>query len=115
MVIFQSPARRVPLEPRRDDLASRPAPGPDQPQSAGTTTPATKPLTVLIVVPSLHAGAADAGTVQLVRILTAGGHRPIVVASGGRMVPDIAPAKIRRSCFGTRSPSRSLRASGAVT
>jgi len=90
VVIFQSPARRVPLEPRLDELASRPALGPDQPQSAGTTTPATKPLTVLIVAPSLHAGAADAGTVQLVRILAAGGHRPIVVASGGRMVPDIA-------------------------
>jgi len=52
--------------------------------------PTAAPLTVLIVAPSLHAGAADVGTVDLARILAAGGHRPIVVASGGRLVPEIA-------------------------
>ena len=51
-----------------------------------------RPLTVLIVTPSLHAGAADAGAVQLVRILAAAGHRPIVVSSGGRLVGDVTAA-----------------------
>ena len=51
-----------------------------------------QPLTVLIVSPSLHAGAADAGAVQLVRILAAAGHRPIVVSSGGRLVGDVTAA-----------------------
>jgi glycosyltransferase involved in cell wall biosynthesis len=42
-------------------------------------------LAVLIAVPSLQAGAADAGAIELARILAAGGHRPIVVSSGGRL------------------------------
>jgi glycosyltransferase involved in cell wall biosynthesis len=54
--------------------------------------PPAIPLTVLIVAPSLQAGAADTGTVELVRVLAAGGHRTIVVSTGGRMVPDIAAA-----------------------
>ena len=44
------------------------------------------------MTPSLHAGAADSGTVQLVRILASAGHRPIVVSSGGRMVGDVTAA-----------------------
>ena len=44
------------------------------------------------MTPSLHAGAADAGAVQLVRILASAGHRPIVVSSGGRMVADVTAA-----------------------
>lgn len=47
---------------------------------------------MLIVTPSLHAGAADSGTAQLVRILVSAGHRPIVVSSGGRMVGEVAAA-----------------------
>jgi glycosyltransferase involved in cell wall biosynthesis len=65
---------------------------PEHAQASAAPSPASAPLTVLIVAPSVHAGAADAGTMQLVRILAAGGHRPIVVASGGRMVPDIVAA-----------------------
>jgi glycosyltransferase involved in cell wall biosynthesis len=49
-------------------------------------------LTVLIVVPTLDIGAAEAGAVELVRILAGAGHRPIVVARGGRMEPEIAAA-----------------------
>ena len=48
------------------------------------------PLTVLIVVPTLQAGAADQGVVDLVRILAAAGHRPIVLSSGGRLETEIA-------------------------
>jgi glycosyltransferase involved in cell wall biosynthesis len=53
---------------------------------------ADHPLTVLIVVPSLHAGAADAGVIGLVRILTSAGHRAIVVSRGGRMEDEVAAA-----------------------
>jgi len=47
------------------------------------------PLTVLIVVPSLQAGAADLCVVDLVRILAAAGNRPIVLSSGGRLEGEI--------------------------
>jgi glycosyltransferase involved in cell wall biosynthesis len=49
-------------------------------------------LTVLSVVPTLQAGAADTGALEFVRVLAAAGHKPIVVSSGGRMVPDVAAA-----------------------
>ncbi len=54
--------------------------------------PAERPLVVLIVVPTLDAGAAEAGAVELVRILAGAGHHPIVVSCGGRMESDIAAA-----------------------
>ena len=44
------------------------------------------------MTPSLHAGAADTGAVQLARILASAGHRPIVVSSGGRLVDDVTAA-----------------------
>ena len=75
-MVSQSPALRVP--------SSEP---PSQ-----TVLPAADALTVLIVTPSLHAGAADAGSAELVRILAAAGHKPIVVSSGGRMVSEVKAA-----------------------
>jgi glycosyltransferase involved in cell wall biosynthesis len=51
-----------------------------------------RPLTVLVVVPTLQAGAAEMGAVDVVRILTAAGHRAIVMSSGGRLEPRIAAA-----------------------
>lgn len=71
------------------------------PSSAGARAPETSPasagptsraLNVLIVTPTLHAGAADAGAVQLARILVGAGHRPIVVANGGRMTDEVIAA-----------------------
>ncbi len=53
------------------------------------STPAQK-LTVLIVVPTIDVGAAEAGAVELLRILASAGHRPIIVARGGRMEQEIA-------------------------
>ncbi len=50
------------------------------------------PLTVLVVVPTLQAGAAEMGAVDLVRILTAAGHRALVLSRGGRLEPRIAAA-----------------------
>lgn len=47
------------------------------------------PLTALIVVPSLQAGAADHGVVDLVRILTGAGNRALVVSRGGRLQDEV--------------------------
>jgi glycosyltransferase involved in cell wall biosynthesis len=49
-------------------------------------------LCVLIVAPSLDGGAADAGAVELTRILSNAGHRAIVVSRAGRHAADIAAA-----------------------
>jgi glycosyltransferase involved in cell wall biosynthesis len=52
----------------------------------------TRPLTALILAPTLHAGAADAGAIDLVRILRRNGHRAIVVSNGGRLEGEVAAA-----------------------
>ena len=85
-------ARHAPAQSAADET---PAPAVlDADRAQPTTDPANpiRSLNVLIVVPSLHAGAADTGTVELVRILATAGHRPIVASSGGRMVPEITAA-----------------------
>ncbi|MDO9412087.1 MAG: glycosyltransferase [Pseudolabrys sp.] len=51
-----------------------------------------KPITVMIVVPTLDIGAAEIGAVELVRILQGAGHRAIVVARAGRLLADITAA-----------------------
>jgi glycosyltransferase involved in cell wall biosynthesis len=53
---------------------------------------ASVPIAVLIVVPTLDGGAADAGAVELVRILSGAGHRATVVSRAGRLVADVATA-----------------------
>ena len=47
---------------------------------------------VLIVTPTLDGGAADAGAVELTRILCHAGHRAIVVSQAGRLVADVTAA-----------------------
>jgi glycosyltransferase involved in cell wall biosynthesis len=47
------------------------------------------PLTILIATPTLQAGAADAGVVELTRVLASAGHEPIVVSRGGRLTREI--------------------------
>jgi glycosyltransferase involved in cell wall biosynthesis len=73
------------------DRAATLAPLEDAALQATVAAP-SRQLTTLIVTPSLHAGAADSGTIQLVRILASAGHRPIVVSSGGRLVGDVTAA-----------------------
>lgn len=46
-------------------------------------------IRVLIVAPSLDGGAADAGAVELTRILHGAGHRAIVVSRAGRLAADV--------------------------
>ncbi|HWM83413.1 MAG TPA: glycosyltransferase [Pseudolabrys sp.] len=48
-----------------------------------------RPLTVLIAVPTLDAGAADYGALEAARVLAGAGHKPIVVANGGRLAKDV--------------------------
>ena len=71
---LQSPALRVPSPEQRE-------------QPTACTANA---LIVLVVAPSLQAGAA-AGAVELTRILAAGGHKP----SGGRLLQDVTAAGAR--------------------
>ncbi len=71
--------------------AERTAPNARSGAAAKTSAP-SEPLTILIVVPSLDGGAADAGAVGLTRALAAGGHRAIVVSRAGRLVADITAA-----------------------
>lgn len=61
------------------------------PQNRSVVTP-LRPLTVLVVVPTLQAGAAEMGAVDLVRILTGAGHRAIVMSRGGRLEPRVTAA-----------------------
>ena len=79
--------------------------------------PAEKPLTVLITVPSLDAGAADEGAIDLVRILAAAGHHTIVVSSGGRLEPDVETAggEFIRLNTASRNPFVIMRNSFALT
>jgi glycosyltransferase involved in cell wall biosynthesis len=53
-------------------------------QNRSVVTP-LRPLTVLVIVPTLQAGAAEMGAIDLVRILTDAGHRAIVMSRGGRL------------------------------
>src|SRR5258708_27596271 len=47
-------------------------------------------LVVLIAVPTVEAGAADEGAVELARILRANGHHAVVVSNGGPLEPSLA-------------------------
>ena len=49
-------------------------------------------IAVLVVVPTLDGGAADAGAVELVRILTSASYSVIVVSRAGRLVADVTAA-----------------------
>jgi glycosyltransferase involved in cell wall biosynthesis len=73
---------------------SAPVPQPSlQPRVAAKATErALNPIGVLIVVPTLDVGAADAGAVELVRILAGAGYRAVVVSRAGRLVADATAA-----------------------
>jgi len=58
----------------------------------GASLSARAPITVLIVVPGLDGGAADAGALELSRALCQAGHRAIVVSRAGRLVADVTMA-----------------------
>lgn len=74
------PASRLPQVP--DELDAPPAP-------ANSNNAADKPITALIVVPTLDEGAAEHGAVELVRILKSAGHHAIVAARSGRLIGEV--------------------------
>ena len=80
------------------------------------TAAARDPITVLIVVPSLDAGAADAGAVDLTRVLTAAGHRAIVASRAGRLVADVTAAggDFVPLDLGSNNPAVMLRNAGVL-
>lgn len=82
------------------------------------------PMRVLIIAPALEAGAADAGAVELTRILQNAGHQAIVVSRAGRLAADINaagaefvpldvatanPVKMLRNAFALRRLARDKR------
>lgn len=77
-------------------MSSLPAPVPEpnaQPRVVPKATElAPGSMAVLVVVPTLDVGAADAGAVELVRILAGAGYRAIVVSRAGRLVADVTAA-----------------------
>ena len=91
---------------RGADEMSRPdcAGAPHEPVSA-------RALVVLIVVPTVEAGAADEGAVDLAGILRANGHHAVVVSNGGRLEPRLAAsgAETMRIDVASRSPLAILR------
>jgi glycosyltransferase involved in cell wall biosynthesis len=87
------PASEMPsLKNRASAKARGIASEPESGDAVARANIARDPITVLIVVPSLEVGAADAGAVGLVRILTAAGHRAIVASRAGRLVADVTAA-----------------------
>jgi glycosyltransferase involved in cell wall biosynthesis len=75
------------------------------------------PLTILIVVPTLDGGAADAGAVELVRILQNAGHNAIVASRAGRLAADVtsAGAEFVALDTGTNNPVAILSNAGALS
>src|SRR5664279_4401663 len=87
-----------------------------QSSASATSLPARDPITVLIVVPTLDGGAADAGALELVRILENAGHHAIVASRAGRLVADVtaAGAEFVPLDVGTNNPIVMLRNAGVL-
>lgn len=51
--------------------------------------PNKTPLTVLQILPALHAGGVERGTLEIARYLTQHNHRSLVMSGGGRMVAQL--------------------------
>ena len=66
----------------------------DGPRTRGRSVPprTDAPFTVLLAVPTLDNGAAEAGVIDTARILSEAGHRAIVVSRGGRREADVGLA-----------------------
>ena len=69
------------------------------------------PLNILVITPTLDAGAADAAVVDLVRILTEARNHPVVISRGGRRAPQVAPlgAQLIRLDVARKNPRIMLR------
>ena len=79
---------RLPLDPGADSTEHASS----KPRPAGEVVAFSRPITALIVAPTLHAGAADAGAIDLMHILRRNGHRVVMVSNGGRLENQVAAA-----------------------
>ena len=70
---------RLPLDPGADSIEHT------LPRPPGAVAAFSRPLTVLIVAPTLHAGAID-----LMHILRRNGHHVVMVSNGGRLENAVA-------------------------
>ena len=103
----------MPLDPGADQIEP---PSSTRPRPAGEVVAFSRPLTALIVVPTLHSGAADVGAIDLVRTLKRGGHRVIVVSRGGRLEGEVASlgGEFSRLDVESRNPVVMLRSAFAI-
>ncbi len=53
------------------------------------TTASARFLTVVQLIPRLHAGGAERSTLEIARALVQAGHRSVVISAGGRMVAQL--------------------------
>ncbi|RZZ86147.1 glycosyltransferase family 4 protein [Pseudoxanthomonas winnipegensis] len=81
------------------------------------TEPGTRRLTVVQLLPALHAGGVERSTLEIAAALVAAGHRALVVSAGGRLVPALEASgathltlDIGRKALGTLRHVRTLRA-----
>jgi glycosyltransferase involved in cell wall biosynthesis len=102
------PAAKLPAIDHR--AAARGAADSGRPAIAGMAT-GRAPIGVLIVVPGLDGGAADAGAVELARVLCSTGNRAVVVSRAGRLVADVTAcgAEFVALDVGTNNPATVLR------
>lgn len=107
-------AALLPLDSRADRSDPQ-ALSPQRP--TGEVLTFSRPLTVLVVVPTLHSGAADAGALDLVRILTSGGHRVVTVSEGGRLEDAVTAAgsEFVRLNVASRNPLNMLKCGFALS
>ena len=112
-----SSASAIPSVEDRPSGAARGDTSDSGPGFKTSVPPARDPLSILIVVPALDAGAADVGAVELVRILAAAGHRAIVVSQPGRLVADVTAAggEFVTLDMASHNPLRMLRNTAALS
>lgn len=87
-----SPAPEMPAVKNRASGSARGVTSKVNIRATASVNAARDPIAVLIVVPTLDGGAADAGALELVRILSHAGHRAIVASRAGRLVADVTAA-----------------------
>jgi glycosyltransferase involved in cell wall biosynthesis len=99
------------------DLAQRPDVELRLPVASARNVVPLRPLTVLIAVPTLDAGAADYGALEAARVLAGAGHKPIVVSNGGRLAKDVlgVGGDLIRLNIASRNPFVMARNSAALT
>jgi hypothetical protein len=56
---------------------------------SSTAAAPAKLLTVVQLIPAMHAGGAERSALEISRALVQAGHRSVVISAGGRLVPQL--------------------------